>query len=380
MPGYTHLQRAMPSTVALWALGYAETLANDLDALRHARRQINVSPLGSAAGYGVPVLDLPREAVADRLVQQHARPARAEHHRHGARRRLDRVEVDQRLAHRLARVLARLAVIGEPAVAQPAAAAGHARLAPAVALDDHLHVQAHQRPHVAGQRAVAGGDQDELVHARQARDHLLDGRIGRARLAVAGLQELDLVTVVQPGQGIAVAIQRGRRVGPPGGERRVLPGPRDRPCRARRALQRRQGDLVGIGEAGALPGHRPHADPAVDAVVALAHDTVLEDPALVAGALEIQVGGVHRVTEQAVEDVSQLAGLEPGRRQQSLARQLECAVGHRGLLITLRGRTPGPRRHCVPDTPCDLPLAKARRTQRKELISRRRRGRREIKG
>jgi argininosuccinate lyase len=76
MPGYTHLQRAMPSTAALWALGYAETLAGDLDALRHARRRINVSPLGSAAGYGVPVIDLPREAVADRLgfraVQTHA--------------------------------------------------------------------------------------------------------------------------------------------------------------------------------------------------------------------------------------------------------------------------------------------------------------------
>ncbi|MEF8816699.1 MAG: argininosuccinate lyase [Salinibacter sp.] len=76
MPGYTHLQRAMPSTVALWALGYAESLAADLSALRHARRQINVSPLGSAAGYGVPVLDFPREAVAKRLgfrdVQTHA--------------------------------------------------------------------------------------------------------------------------------------------------------------------------------------------------------------------------------------------------------------------------------------------------------------------
>lgn len=76
MPGYTHLQRAMPSTVALWALGYAETLADDLDALREARRRINVSPLGSAAGYGVPVIDLPRKAVADRLdfrdVQTHA--------------------------------------------------------------------------------------------------------------------------------------------------------------------------------------------------------------------------------------------------------------------------------------------------------------------
>jgi len=76
MPGYTHMQRAMPSTVALWALGYAETLADDLAALRQARRRVNVSPFGSAAGYGVPVIDLPREAVADRLgfcdVQTHA--------------------------------------------------------------------------------------------------------------------------------------------------------------------------------------------------------------------------------------------------------------------------------------------------------------------
>lgn len=76
MPGYTHLQRAMPSTVALWALGFAETLAEDLDTLRHAREHVNVSPLGSAAGYGVPHLDLPREAVAERLgfrgVQTHA--------------------------------------------------------------------------------------------------------------------------------------------------------------------------------------------------------------------------------------------------------------------------------------------------------------------
>jgi argininosuccinate lyase len=67
LPGYTHLQRAMPSTVALWALGYADTLVDDLEGLRDVRHRVNVSPLGSAAGYGVPVLDLPREAVAERL-------------------------------------------------------------------------------------------------------------------------------------------------------------------------------------------------------------------------------------------------------------------------------------------------------------------------
>ena len=67
MPGYTHLQQAMPSTAGLWALGYAELLLSDLAALRHAFDQADVSPLGSAAGYGVPFLELPREEVAQRL-------------------------------------------------------------------------------------------------------------------------------------------------------------------------------------------------------------------------------------------------------------------------------------------------------------------------
>jgi argininosuccinate lyase len=76
LPGYTHMQRAMPSTVAFWALGYAETLAADREGLSHVRDRVNVSPLGSAAGYGVPHLDLPREEVAERLgfrgIQTHA--------------------------------------------------------------------------------------------------------------------------------------------------------------------------------------------------------------------------------------------------------------------------------------------------------------------
>ena len=67
MPGYTHLQRAMPSTVALWALGYASVLADDLGALQYAHAALDASPLGSAAGYGVPGLALDRTATADAL-------------------------------------------------------------------------------------------------------------------------------------------------------------------------------------------------------------------------------------------------------------------------------------------------------------------------
>ncbi|MEQ9104924.1 MAG: argininosuccinate lyase [Rhodothermales bacterium] len=64
MPGYTHLQRAMPSSVAVWALGYAENLVDDVRALREATGHVSQGPLGSAAGYGVPFLDLPREATS----------------------------------------------------------------------------------------------------------------------------------------------------------------------------------------------------------------------------------------------------------------------------------------------------------------------------
>ncbi len=67
MPGYTHYQRAMPTTAGLWALSYAEVLTTDLDALQAAFGQVDTSPLGSAAGYGVPLLRLPREANARRL-------------------------------------------------------------------------------------------------------------------------------------------------------------------------------------------------------------------------------------------------------------------------------------------------------------------------
>jgi argininosuccinate lyase len=54
MPGYTHTQRAMPSSVGLWAGSLAEALLDDLKVLNTAYDINNQCPLGSAAGYGVP--------------------------------------------------------------------------------------------------------------------------------------------------------------------------------------------------------------------------------------------------------------------------------------------------------------------------------------
>jgi argininosuccinate lyase len=62
MPGYTHLQRAMPSTVRLWAEGFASEIADDAVGLSIVRWRVDKNPLGSAAGYGVPVLKIDRAA------------------------------------------------------------------------------------------------------------------------------------------------------------------------------------------------------------------------------------------------------------------------------------------------------------------------------
>lgn len=52
MPGYTHLQVAMPSSFGLWFGAYAESLADDMQLLQAAYKICNRNPLGSAAGYG----------------------------------------------------------------------------------------------------------------------------------------------------------------------------------------------------------------------------------------------------------------------------------------------------------------------------------------
>jgi argininosuccinate lyase len=67
LPGYTHMQPAMPSSVALWARGFAAELDDDRAALQRVSARSEQNPLGSAAGYGVPNLPLDREATRTAL-------------------------------------------------------------------------------------------------------------------------------------------------------------------------------------------------------------------------------------------------------------------------------------------------------------------------
>jgi argininosuccinate lyase len=67
LPGYTHMQQAMPSSVALWAQGFAAELRDDAQGLVSIARRASRSPLGSAAGYGTPGLPLDRELTRSKL-------------------------------------------------------------------------------------------------------------------------------------------------------------------------------------------------------------------------------------------------------------------------------------------------------------------------
>jgi argininosuccinate lyase len=78
LPGYTHMQQAMPSSVSLWAGGFAAEVRDDAEGLRLAQRRLSKNPLGSAAGYGTPGLSLDRGATAAALgLPCNSRAARA---------------------------------------------------------------------------------------------------------------------------------------------------------------------------------------------------------------------------------------------------------------------------------------------------------------
>lgn len=66
IPGYTHMQKAMPSTLGLWSGSFIASLADDLVLLKSAYKLNDQSPLGSAAGYGLPVI-IDREYTAGLL-------------------------------------------------------------------------------------------------------------------------------------------------------------------------------------------------------------------------------------------------------------------------------------------------------------------------
>lgn len=67
LPGYSHMRKAMPSSVSMWMGAFVESMADNQRGLAAAGVLIDQNPLGSGAGYGIPVFDIDRELSAREL-------------------------------------------------------------------------------------------------------------------------------------------------------------------------------------------------------------------------------------------------------------------------------------------------------------------------
>ena len=256
--------------------------------------------------------------MADRLVQQHAGPAGAEHDGHATGRCGYRFEVYECLAHRLARKRVRAPVRKQLAITVTSAATGRTRFAPAALFGDHLDVHAHERAHVGGERAVHRRDEHGVEGRRQAHDHLAHARIERAHEPVDFAQRGDLVLIRQAVDRIDGRVQRtgvacGQRV-----RMTVAARLRDRARAARGRKEFGQHDLVGIREAGLLAAHRAHADALLDRMIAFLDDAVLEHPGLAARMLEVEIGGVDGRPDELAEHAVEVGRGEATRNEQAL--------------------------------------------------------------
>ena len=284
--------------------------------------------------------------MADRLVQQHTRPARPHHHRHAASRRRDGVEVDGSLAHRLAGIGhgpflgLEEAIIGAPAAAKAAA------LTAAVMLDDDADIEPYQRPDVPCPGTVAGGDQHGVMYTAKTDRDLGNARIEAAGVGVQPLQQRHLVSLGHHIQRIVRRIQGGVVTALPGLHRAALPAAGDRAGRAGSLGQGSQAQVVAIGEAGLLTGLGAHADPLIDIETAVLDDTVFQHPGLTDLVLEIQVRRIHpRGRHQLPQHAGEAVGAQFGGQQQAtfdLAQQIAHIVSlEAGTMVST-----GSKRRC----------------------------------
>ena len=275
--------------------------------------------------------------MTDRLVQQHAGPAGAHHHRQSTGRRRNRLQVDQRLAQRLAGIalgtlLAVVIEFEEVAIVAAPATTVTTALAAAVVLDDHADVETHQRTDVGAQAAIAGGHQHMVPDSGQAHGDLLDARIEAASEYINALEQLDLLGALQHFQRVVLSIQRHHRRAGEGLHAALLAGAGNRAGGARRLAQGLGMDGVAVGEAGLLAGLGAHANALVEVEAAFLDDAVLQHPGLGDLALEVQIGGVDAGAGQFAEDRRQLLDGQVAGAQQMTADAAEdiahgCSVG-----------------------------------------------------
>ena len=260
--------------------------------------------------------------MAHGLVQQHAGPARAEHHGHLAGGRGARVQVGERRMHRFIDIgfHQRVVEIGQAKAATAPAAAG---FAPAVLLGNHGHRQADQRPHIRSQRAVGTRHQHHIVFGGEPCHHLHHARVLGAGEFFDLLQQLDLGGAVERGHRVQRGVKRaaGRDLAGRHLAAFVLRRAGDGAHGGRGIHQRGFGDVVGIGKGGFFARHRAHAHALVDAEAPGLDDAFLQAPALRAGVLEVQVGVVDLVRLDGRQSAAEVGFIQTeGVEQQGLGR------------------------------------------------------------
>ena len=252
---------------------------------RHARRG---DPLADPAGEGRRALavEVAFEPVADRLVEQHAGPAGAEHDLHLARRGGDRFEIGQRLGERdvdrpAPRRLLEQAVI-EVAPAEPVVAG----LAPAILFGDDLHPEPDQRPDVRSDEAVGADDVDHAPARRQRDADLGDARIAGAGGGVDPLAQGDLFGERDEAQRIVGAVHR--LVGPLRRRGRSALGRIEQFEGGSGALDRRFADLIGVSESGGFAGDAAQAEARRRMIIGRLQASVVEAECLAGAILEVE--------------------------------------------------------------------------------------------
>ena len=287
----------------------------------HARRR---HALADEAGKGARALavEIALEPVADRLVQQHARPAGAEHDGHLAGGRGHRVDLDQRLAERLVHLRLPGGFLQEFPEADPPAASMRAGLHPPVrGLHGDLHPHHHQRADVRGRLAARALDAHRLPASRKRGRDLHDARVGGAGIGVDSRQQRRLPGEVRRVQRVLRAVEppvgrrrrQRQRAAPPGG---------DRAHRLGRAAERRLVEARGMGVAGRLARDRAQPEALADVVGGAGEPAVIQGQPLRDRVLQVKLA-VVRAPERVVENAFGGGAVEAGAPEEDGLRLLE---------------------------------------------------------
>ena len=285
------------------------------------------------------------EPVADRLVQQDARPARTEDDGHRARRRVHGRQLQRRLARRLggeALPALRLEIEVERHAATTAEGAD---LTLAAILGDRRHVEPRERAHVADRPARRGGDQHDDLFARQGHDHLGHARVRRAARGVDLAHEVELARELGDDRRLGKRIEVVRAASSGHGHHPGLAGAvGDRPRLTRGLLEVLHGEIVRVRVARARARLGPHAGALAHVTRRLLDNVLLENQLFVDTVLEVDVGVVHAADEIAAEQ----AVHESGRDVEAVGEE---ALGTRprDLFSHLEGPNPNRRRRPAPN-------------------------------